>query len=58
MLKSKISKMTRENLIQFMKTYFKVILTFISATDAILYCRGPHLDSSDYFDESKLLLWL
>ena len=30
----------------------------MSATDAILYCRGPQLDSSENYNEDKLVSWL
>jgi len=30
----------------------------MSATDAILYCRGPQLDYSENYNEDKLVSWL
>eukprot|EP00350_Pseudokeronopsis_sp_OXSARD2_P001352 CAMPEP_0170559156 /NCGR_PEP_ID=MMETSP0211-20121228/40592_1 /TAXON_ID=311385 /ORGANISM="Pseudokeronopsis sp., Strain OXSARD2" /LENGTH=37 /DNA_ID= /DNA_START= /DNA_END= /DNA_ORIENTATION= len=30
----------------------------MSATDAILFCRGPQLDASPNYDEKKLVQWL
>lgn len=30
----------------------------MSATDAILYCRGPLLDTSITYEESKLINWM
>ena len=30
----------------------------MSATDAILYCRGPALDNSEQYNEEKLVHWL
>ena len=57
-VKNKIQKMTREQLIDFVKTIYGVHITFLTATDAILFCRGPLLDTSTMYDEIKLVGWL
>jgi len=33
-------------------------MSMLSATDAILFCRGPQLDSSEIYNEDKLVHWL
>jgi len=33
-------------------------MSYLQATEAILYCRGAQLDESKEFDFEKLLQWL
>ncbi len=33
-------------------------MTYISATEAILFCRGPGLDHSETYDQARLAKWL
>jgi len=57
--KTKKSIITREDLIEFAAQEYHVSMTMLSATDAILFCRGPQLDSPDApYNEDKLLHWL
>ena len=46
-IKGKRTTMTREALIEFSASEYQVAMTMLSATDAILYCRGPQLDASE-----------
>lgn len=56
--KTKRTALTRENLIEFVAQEYCVSMTMLSATDAILYCRGPQLDQSEAYNEDKLIHWL
>jgi hypothetical protein len=47
--------MTREALIDFVGKEYGLAMTLMSATDAILFCRGPTLESSDTYNEEKLI---
>jgi len=50
--KTKLKKtvLTREALIDFVGTEYGVSMTMLSATDAILFCRGPGLDQSENYN--------
>ena len=50
--------MTRESLIDFITSEYGYAMNQMSSTDAILYCRGPALDSSSDYNEDKLISWL
>ena len=39
--RSKKSVITRADLIEFAETEYNLVITMLSATDGILYCRGP-----------------
>lgn len=57
--KHKKSVMTRSDLIEFAQQEYHVSMTMLSATDAILFCRGPQLDHPEApYNEDKLLHWL
>jgi len=56
--KTKRVSLTRENLIEFVGQEYGVSMTMLSATDAILFCRGPQLDQSEAYNEDKLIHWL
>lgn len=58
--KTKLKKtaITRENLIEFVAQEFGLSMTMLTATDAILFCRGPGLDQSEQYNEDKLIHWL
>jgi len=47
--KTKLKKtaMNREALIDFVGQDYSVSMTMLTATDAILFCRGPGLDQSE-----------
>jgi len=50
--------MSRDSLIEFVAQEYNVSMTMLSATDAILFCRGPALDNSEQYNEEKLVHWL
>ena len=50
--------MTRSDLIEFTEQEYNMAMSLLSATDAILFCRGPQLDSSEIYNEDKLIHWL
>jgi len=50
--------MSREALIDFVGQEYNVSMTMLTATDAILFCRGPGLDQSEQYNEDKLIHWL
>lgn len=56
--KLKKSALTRDALIEFVSQEYGVSMTMLSATDAILFCRGPGLDQSEQYNEEKLIHWL
>ena len=56
--KNKKQVMTRESLIDFASLEFGLVMTMLTATDAILFCRGPSLDYSDTYQEDKLIQWM
>jgi hypothetical protein len=56
--KSKKTVMTRADLIEFAETEYNLVITMLSATDGILFCRGPQLDHSETYNEDKLIHWL
>lgn len=56
--KGKKTVMNRESLIEFVAQEYSVSMTMLSATDAILFCRGPQLDQSENYNEEKLVHWL
>lgn len=56
--KGKRTNMSREALIEFVAQEYGVVMTMLSATDAILFCRGPQLDNSETYNEDKLIHWL
>ena len=56
--KTKRVSLTRGNLIEFVAQEYGVSMTMLSATDAILFCRGPQLDQSETYNEDKLIHWL
>lgn len=56
--KGKRTVMNREALIEFVAQDYQVSMTMLSATDAILFCRGPGLDQSENYNEEKLIHWL
>lgn len=56
--KAKKTVVTREGLIEFVSLEYGVSMTMLSATDAILFCRGPQLDQSEQYNEEKLIHWL
>lgn len=58
MIKAKRTNMNREGLIEFAEQEYGVAMTMLSATDAILFCRGPKLDNSESYNEEKLITWL
>ena len=33
-------------------------MNYITATEAILYCRGPGLEHSESYDQNRLVKWL
>ena len=56
--KGKRTNMSREAIIEFVAQEYGVVMTMLSATDAILFCRGPQLDNSETYNEDKLIHWL
>jgi len=56
--RSKKTIISRADLIEFAEQEYNVAMTMLSATDAILFCRGPQLDQSEVFNEDKLIHWL
>lgn len=51
-------QMNRELLLDFIQSEYGVTISMMQATDAILFCRGPGLDSSETYNEEKLIGWL
>lgn len=45
-------------MIDFADQEYGVSVSMLSATDAILFCRGPQLDNSEIYNEEKLVHWL
>jgi hypothetical protein len=56
--RTKKTVLTRADLIEFAESEYNVVITMLSATDGILYCRGPQLDQSETYNEDKLIHWL
>lgn len=56
--RTKKTAMTRADLIEFAESEYNLVITMLSATDAILFCRGPQLDQSETYNEDKLVHWL
>ena len=56
--RSKKTLITRADLIEFAEKEYNLVITMLSATDGILYCRGPQLDHSETYNEDKLIHWL
>ena len=50
--------MTRQFLMRFLRHEYKFFITDGQATEAIANARGPKLESSDYYNEEPLLVWL
>lgn len=52
--------LTRHTLMQICETPFLdgIKLNFLSATEAILFCRGPGLEGSESYDHNRLIKWL
>jgi len=48
--------LTRESLIKIVK-HLGLIMSYGQATEVILYCRGPDLEHSTYFDMDRLVEW-
>lgn len=56
--RSKKTVLSRADLIEFAETEYNLVITMLSATDGILFCRGPLLDHSETYNEDKLVHWL
>jgi hypothetical protein len=51
--------MTRATLIQVCTSnHLRQKMTYLLATEAILYCRGPGLEKSESYDHNRLIKWL
>ncbi len=51
--------MTRASLIQVCTSnHLKLKMTYLLATEAIVYCRGPGLERSETYDHYRLIKWL
>lgn len=49
--------MTRKNLMRIGKV-MNLQISYMRATEAICYCRGPELDNSPEYDHDKFFKWL
>ena len=51
--------MSRASLIQIgTSNHVKLKITYLLATEAILYSRGPGLEKSESYDHNRLIKWL